>query len=91
MIDSFFAQDGKSFFKKNTLLQLVGGYFSIIDAIIHSSITGKDFSLFLDKELLKHLQMLQSVHRIFLLLKRRLKLLISFVDEQKLFSQSCPS
>ena len=43
------------------------------------------------KNFLKHLQVLQRVHGIFLVLKRRLKSLISFVDEQNLFSQSCPS
>ena len=91
MIDSFFLHDGESFFRTNTLPQTIGDYFSIIEAITHLSMTEKGVSLFLDKELLKHLQMLQSVHTIFLLLKRRLKSLISFVDEQNLFSQSCPS
>ena len=49
-MDSFFAQDAKSFFRTNDLPQTIDDYFSITDSITRSSITEKDVSLFLDKE-----------------------------------------
>ena len=82
---SFFGQDAKLFFRTNDLPQIIDDYLSIIDSITHSSITEKSVSLFLGKELLRHLQMLQSVHRIFLFLERRLKSLISFTEQAEVF------